>query len=187
MSGFEQKGQLKSRKNRFRNSRIGASKDPKESIKDLLADAALLLVTAQPELALVRARKALRLSQASGELTPGSLPALHLLGEISIQLGDHEAALSYFMDAAALDPDGRVSSETGDGSSKFFWLAQLSDEGGASSIRWFERGADILRREIAEAEKWKSSLEAQSIIEEKKIKLASALCGMAEVYMTDLS
>ena len=187
MPELEQSRPSNSRKKRLKNARFGAPRHSKESSKCLLTDAASLLISAQPELALLKAKKALRLSRASSESNCCSLPVLHLLGEISIQLGDHEAAQSYFMDAVSLDPDGRVSDETGDGSSKFFWLAQLSDEGGANSVRWFERGADILRREIAEANKWRTSLEAQSLLEVKKSKLANALCGMAEVYMTDLS
>lgn len=166
--------------------RFGASKRSQESPESLLAEATSLLITGQPELALLKAKKALRLSRPSGELNLRSLPALSLLGEISVQLGDHKGAQAYFIDAITLDPDGKVSDETGHGSSKFFWIAQLSDEGGASSISWFEKGASIIRREIAEASKFNSSLESERLCEMKE-KLANALCGMAEVYMTDLS
>jgi hypothetical protein len=80
--------------------------------------------------------------------------------------------------------------EAGGGSEKFLWLAQLCEEGGQESVIWFGKGVRILKSQI-------SSLEGQSggvtaaeralEIEEKKKKLAAALCGVVEVYMTDLS
>ena len=175
-----------SKRKKPKSARFGGSKRSQESSESLLTAATSLLITGQPELALLKAKRALRLSQVSGELKLCSLPALNLLGETSVQLGDYKGAQAYFIDAITLDPDGKVSDETGDGSSKFFWMAQLSDEGGASSISWFEKGANILRREIAEADKLGSSLECERVLGMKE-KLASALCGMAEIYMTDLS
>ena len=176
-----------SKRKKPKTARFGAPKRPQESFESLLAEATSLLITGQPELALLKAKRALRLSQPAGKINPRNLPALSLLGEISVQLGDHKGAQAYFIDAITLDPDGKVSDETGDGSSKFFWMAQLSDEGGARSISWFEQGADILRREIAEADKLSPSSESERLLEMKKSKLANALCGMAEIYMTDLS
>ena len=51
-------------------------------------------------------------------------------------------------------------------------------------MRWFERGAEVLRREIAVGE-GKAGRELE--VEEKKRRLAGALCGVVEVWMTDLS
>lgn len=83
-----------------------------------------------------------------------------------------------------LDPHGEISEDEGGGVEKFLWLAQLCEEGGEESVRWFQRGVEILRRETA-------GLEAAGIngdgAEEKKRKLVGALCGIVEVYMTDLS
>jgi tetratricopeptide (TPR) repeat protein len=61
-------------------------------------------------------------------------------------------------------------------------------EGGAESVRWFEKGVEVLRRELGELEtKLIKKAEVQEALDEKKQKIASALCGIAEVYMTDLS
>ena len=76
---------------------------------------------------------------------------------------------------------------------KFLWLAQLSEEGGEESVRWFERGVEVLRREIGDLEERLGGVkgvgreEIEEALEEKRRKIAGALCGIVEVYMTDLS
>ena len=69
------------------------------------------------------------------------------------------------------------------------YLAQLSEEGGAQSITYFERGCEVLRNEI---DVLSSTLQDDDedgtlLVKFKQAKLSEALCGMAEVYMTDLS
>lgn len=123
------------------------------------------------------ARQALALLDSS---SVAALPALNLLGEISIELGDVEKARGYFAQAAAVDEDGKLSEEEGGGAEKFLWLAELSEVGGRESVGWFERGVACLRRQI-------EGLNGKAVVEEKKKKLAVALCGVVEVYMTDLS
>ncbi|SLM35032.1 Tetratricopeptide-like helical domain [Lasallia pustulata] len=149
----------------------------------LLSQATSLLHTGQPSSALpiaVRALSLLHPTAAPAEATPAALPALTLLAEIHIELGDAEAARSYFLQAVDIDAEGLAP----DGAEKFLWVAQLCEEGGEESVRWFERGAGVLRREIAAGEgKAGRYLE----VEEKKRRLAGALCGVAEVWMTDLS
>jgi len=117
-----------------------------------------------------------------------ALPALNLLGEIHVELGDIETARNYFLQAAAIDGDGALGEDVGGGAEKFLWLAQLSEEGGQDSVDWFEKGAMSLRIYIqALLDRKKLDAEAQAILEEKRRKLAVALCGVVEVYMTDLS
>ena len=112
-----------------------------------------------------------------------SLPALNLLGEIAVELGDVEKARSCFERAVTVDAEGEVPEEQGGGADKFLWLAQLSEEGGEDSVRRFRKGAEVLRRQLREGD----GTEADEVLEEKRGKLATALCGIAEVYMTDLS
>lgn len=165
----------------------------------LLTEATAFLHTGDPEAALPLALRALVLSQANSNVisttqssstpipvpsTQQSLPALKLLAEINIELGDVEAARAYFLQAVDIDPEGEVFEDGGGGAEKFLWLAQLCEEGGEESVRWFERGAAVLRRDIALAEKAGGD---RSGLEEKKKKLAGVLCGIIEVYMTDLS
>lgn len=123
-------------------------------------------------------------SNAHQKAPPAFLQALSLLAEINLELGDADAARSYFLKSVTLDPQGEISEEEGGGVEKFLWLAQLCEEGGDESVRWFQRGVEVLRREIA-------GLEAAGMkgerAEEKKRKLVGALCGIVEVYMTDLS
>jgi tetratricopeptide (TPR) repeat protein len=152
----------------------------------LLSEANALLQTSQPDEALVKAQRALSLLKPSSASTIQALPVLNLLGEICIELGELDAARGYFIEAAELDPDGEIPEDVGGGSEKFLWLAQLCEEGGAESIQWFEKGAAALRKVIGALQE-STKKESQELAEEKKAKLANALCGCVEVYMTDLS
>lgn len=167
----------------------GTPKKPKMTPEQLLAEATVLLHTSQPEDALVAARRALAQLQPDTDSPPttAALPALNLLGEISVELGDAETARDYFLVAAALDEDGQVPEAQGGGAEKFLWLAQLCEEGGAESVAWFDKGAEVLRGEIAALEAQKAGPERDVVLDEKKRKLANALCGIVEVFMTDLS
>jgi tetratricopeptide (TPR) repeat protein len=157
---------------------------PKASPEALLVQAATLLQTSEPEEALVAARRALNILQpSSSPPSVAALPALNLLGEIQVELGDPESAREAFEAAIAIDPLG-----ASDGAEKFLWMAQLNEEGGAKSVAWFEKGIEVLKREIGELEgKLVKKTEVTDLLEEKKQKVANSLCGIAEVYMTDLS
>ncbi|KAF1837189.1 TPR domain-containing protein [Decorospora gaudefroyi] len=170
-----------------RAKKSGASKEakkPKASPEELLIQAATLLQTSQPEEALVAARRALNLLQpGTSKPSAAALPALNLLGEINVELGDPDSARDAFQAAIGIDPEGH-----NDGAEKFLWLAQLNEEGGAESVRWFEKGIEVLKREIAGLEgKLVKKAEVEELLEEKRQKIANSLCGIAEVYMTDLS
>jgi len=161
------------------------SAPPKENPTQLLAKAIELLQTSQPEEALPLAQKALSLLQSSSTQV-AQLPALSLVAEINLELGDTASARESFLQAAEIDPDGSVPETNGGGSEKFLWLAQLSEEGGIDSVRWFEKGVGTLKNEIRELEST-NGVEEVLVAEEKKAKLARALCGVVEIYMTDLS
>jgi tetratricopeptide (TPR) repeat protein len=165
------------------NAANGSAKKPKASPEELLAEAAIHLQESEPEEALVKARRALNLLQPTSKPSLGALPALNLLGEISVELGDPDSAKDAFEAAIAIDPEG-----ASDGAEKFLWMAQLNEEGGAESVRWFEKGVEVLKREIGELEgRLVKKAEVTDLLEEKKQKVANSLCGIAEVYMTDLS
>lgn len=175
-------------KNRAKNADPnGANKKTKATPESLLAQATALLQTSQAEEALILARRALSILQPGAEPTISALPAINLLGEINIEIGDVDAARQCFTTAAALDPQGEIPESAGGGSEKFLWLAQLNEEGGINSVQWFEKGAGVLRKEISRLEQKPKEQSVQSSLLEKRAKLASALCGIAEVYMTDLS
>ena len=172
------------------------SKTQLKSASTTLAEAEELLREGRAEDALPIALRALDTLQegASGQAASptaktAALPALNLIAEIHLELGDAPTARSYFLRAASLDPDGQVPPSLGGGAEKFLYLAQLSDQGGQDSVTWFERGAAILRRETAASFSEKADNgELKSLEdEEKQKKLAEALCGIIEVYMTDLS
>ncbi|CAO2650745.1 Nn.00g020370.m01.CDS01 [Neocucurbitaria sp. VM-36] len=166
-----------------KNGSSNSSKKPKASPEELLVQAAMLLQTSQPDEALVAARRALNLLQPTSKPTTAALPALNLLGQINVELGDPDAAREAFQAAILIDPEGAT-----DGAEKFLWMAQLNEEGGAESVRWFEKGVEVLKREISELEgKLVKKNETEDLLEEKKQKIANSLCGIAEVYMTDLS
>ena len=152
----------------------------------------------------LRALSTLR-EPSSRKTTPTTavLPALNLVAEIHLELGDPSTARFYFLDAVSLDPTGQKGAAAA--ADPFLQLAQLSDLGGEDSVSWFARGAAILRREISELDSSYSSSSSsspsapseegiQTPNQEKdekmhtlRTKLAGALCGMVEIYMTDLS
>lgn len=162
---------------------------PKETPEELYAAAITFVEQSQPSEALSKAQQLL--SRVQGGSATQVLPALNLLGEISVELGDVESARAYFEQAVALDPNGEMPESVGGSAEKFLWLAQLCDEGGKASVQWFERGITALQAEIANLER--SGVEGMDdeVVAmarlEKKRQLANALCGIAEIYMTDLS
>ena len=171
--------------------------------ENLLTEAASLLEQSQPELALPLAAEALRRLQQDREVErseedsidewlklaaqgKATLPTTFAVNaEIHLALGDVDSARQCFAAAAQLDPNGALVS-----ADPWLWLAQLCEEGGQKSIEYFEKGCEVLKNEI---EVLRESLtqdgddEGLTIIEERGSRLANALCGMAEVYMTDLS
>lgn len=161
------------------------SSTPPANPYTLLAEASSLLEQGSIEEAVKPAQRALGLLDPESE---EALPALNLLGEIHIELGDIDTARQYFLQAASIDEDGAVGEDVGGGAEKFLWLAQLSEEGGEDSVDWFEKGAISLRAQIqALLERKKLDAEMEAMLLEKRRKLAVALCGVVEVYMTDLS
>lgn len=145
---------------------------------------ALALLTAvDPDLA----------SKKSTSPQPLALPALNLLGEISIEIGLEDEARTYFTLAAAGDPEGTLPEESGGGADKFLWLAQLSPEGGFDSVSWFEKGVRVLKSQITALESGSTTIpgltpeQVAVVLEEKRRRTAAALCSVAEIYMTDLS
>lgn len=174
--------------NRVAGSPFKPSSTPHESPSTLLAQSTAALQAGDIIGAVKPAKHALSLLDSDSE---EALPALSLLGEIHVELGDIEAARRYFLQAAAIDEDGTIGEDAGGGAEKFLWLAQLSEEGGQDSVDWFEKGAISLRLQIQVIQQLldqkKVGKDGESLIEEKRRKLAGALCAVVEVYMTDLS
>jgi tetratricopeptide (TPR) repeat protein len=160
-----------------------------ESPEQLYAAALTFIEQQQPAEALQQALKLYEIVQ--NRSVTEALPALNLLGEISVELGEVDTARGYFEQAVKLDPMGTVGGALADGAEKFLWLAQLAEEGGKHSVAWFEKGAQALQNEIAALESGQATgLDEEALLllrVEKKRKLANALCGIVEVYMTDLS
>jgi hypothetical protein len=181
---------------------------PQRPIEDLLTEAAELLEQAQPDLALPLAEEALQRLEAersqsdeeqdidellslAAQGKPTLPSALALTAEISVNLGEVEPARRYFLRATQLDGDGALIS-----AEPWLWLAQLCEEGGRESIGYYEQACEVLRNEIEVLEEAVNEMqssqadggpESNNVLDEKKAKLADALCAMAEVYMTDLS
>ncbi|KAJ5221716.1 uncharacterized protein N7469_010603 [Penicillium citrinum] len=149
----------------------------------LVDQATILLQTGRADEALPTAQQALELAGDNGS---AQLPAVNLLGEINVELGDIDTARDCFARAVELDPNGSIPESEGGGSEKFLWLAQLNEQGGAESVQWFEKGVASLRHTLQTLD-GKTSKEGLAEIQEKKLKLSNALCAVAEIYMTDLS
>jgi len=171
-------------------------KQSNKSPEELYALSLTALEQSEPDQALTYAQSLLTLvdpnvANAVSSTVPKAiaLPALNLLGEISVELGDIEKAIEYFTLAVSADPEGAIPDDQGGGAEKFLWLAQLSEEGGADSVAWFEKGITVLRAQIAALQNASNiqNEEAEVLVEEKRLKIANALCAVTEIYMTDLS
>ncbi|KAL1988248.1 hypothetical protein VTN96DRAFT_223 [Rasamsonia emersonii] len=154
-----------------------------ENASELLEKATILLQTGQAEAALPLAQRVLELAPAD---SPNARSATNLIGEIYVELGEIDAARQNFLRAVELDPEGMIPESEGGGAEKFLWLAQLSEQGGVDSVRWYEKGVATLRRIIQSLEQ-SNNPEDAVLLEEKRKKLANALCAVVEIYMTDLS
>lgn len=165
---------------------VGASSISKRKMEDpleLLDQATILLQTGQVEAALPIAERVLGLKSVNSQIL---LSATTLIAEAHVELGELNAAREHFLRAVELDPDGTMPGSQGGGAEKFLWLAQLCEQGGADSVGWFERGVVSLRHTIQSLEQ-STRPEDATLLDEKRKKLANALCGMVEIYMTDLS
>ncbi|KAF9887810.1 hypothetical protein FE257_009616 [Aspergillus nanangensis] len=149
----------------------------------LLDQAIILLQTGQADGALGLAQEALDNAPANSST---QLSALNLVAEIYVELGEIDVAREHFIRAVEMDPTGAIPDSQGGGAEKFLWLAQLSENGGSDSVQWFEKGVSSLRNSIQQLENNPGPQEAIEL-EEKKRKMVNALCGVAEIYMTDLS
>ncbi|KAA8567105.1 hypothetical protein EYC84_010174 [Monilinia fructicola] len=153
---------------------------------DLLIQATKCLQEGDIEGAVPFAKKALELVDVQAV---EALPTLNLLGEIHVELGDIDSARQYFMQAAGIDENGDLSEDVGGGAEKFLWLAQLSEEGGEDSVGWYEKGAISLKAQIGalleKLEKNKLDDAGLASLEEKRRKLAVALCGVCEALVTE--
>lgn len=155
-------------------------------------DVAKLIVDAQTQLEVGNLEEALAIAQqaleATGEGGDFELSVLNLCGTILVEAGEIDEARAAFERAVALDEDGTIDEKIGGGPEKFLLLAQLSEEGGLDSVKWFERGAAALRKQIqALSEQGGRTAEQKAAIDEKQLKLGGVLCAVTEVYMTDLS
>ncbi len=177
--------QNKSKNSKKQKKMASSGKSPEE----LYAIALELVEQSQPEEAFKQARKLL--AAVEGRSDAQILPALNLCGEICVELGNVGDARMYFERAARLDADGVIPETAGGGAEKFLWLAQLSEEGGQESVQWYEKGVKALQHELDSlANGPMAGIDEESLLLlrlEKKRKLANALCGIVEVYMTDLS
>lgn len=187
----------KKAKAKNRNKARKANSLPSKPTKELLAEATAQLEQGDALGAVALAKQALEVALESDDAR--ACAAYNLLGEINVELGEIDTARACFFQAAKVDEDGALAEDLGGGPEKFNWLAQLSEEGGADSVAWFDKAAAVLRVQIqvltdaaAEAKRKGSAhgaleKELEAKTEDKKRKLAETLCAVAEVYMTDLS
>ncbi|KAK5946928.1 hypothetical protein PMZ80_001073 [Knufia obscura] len=172
-----------------------ASKSQK-STEDLLAEAATLLEHSQPEQALPLIQEALKRletdKQAYSDIDillhnaaqeKATFPTALVLGaDVCSALGDIDKARAQYELAVQIDPNGALVS-----AEPYLELAQLSEEGGRKSIDYFEKAVEVMKNEIEVLDEQLDIEGTQQIVDMRRAKVAEALCGMAEVYMTDLS
>ncbi len=160
----------------------------KPTVRQLYGEATTVLTQGDAAEACSLAQRALDAAEDTGPAHPLWVGLHTLLGEAHLELGDEAQARSHFETAVEADPDGSLPEDQGGGVEKFLYLAQLSEEGGMDSVRWFERGAAALRTSMASMEDvGVATAAAKQAAANTRRKLANVLCAVAEVYMTDLS
>ena len=110
--------------------------------------------------------------------SPLCVTALDGLGDACLQAGDTEQAISALTRSIELHPDG--------GHERYMNLGQLCE--GASALSWLERGVALVRaqREAASDAAGPTSTAGPSEPQlEATRALATALCSIAEVFLTD--
>ena len=121
--------------------------------------------------------EALEHCRAALELDPDNVAALDGMGEACVQLGDIETARQVLERSVALAPDGDPG--------RYMNLGQMSE--GEESLRWYTSGVQRLRAERSALEQASGSrAELQERWAASTHALATALCSVAEMYMTDL-
>jgi tetratricopeptide (TPR) repeat protein len=157
-------------------------KEP-ETPEQMYLKSSELFYEARVDEALPIAQKALLLFQKLYPDDPRApYPALLLLGQIHLARAEVDLSREHYLKATEVDPEGQKT-----GAAPFLWSAQLCEEGGEESIRWFEKACAILRRELEDLQAKIGHDEAEDEIIETARQLGETLCSMTEVYMTDLS
>lgn len=160
-------------------------KKDKPDAGSILDDAETLFEVGNLDEAISLADKALTTTGEGGDF---ELRALNLLGLLHVEDGEIDEAREFFERAAKIDKDGDMDEKVGGGPEKFLFLAELSEEGGQDTVKWFDRGAVALRKQIQALDAVASKTpEQQAAHDDKQKKLGGVLCAVAEVYMTDLS
>ncbi|KAI8330045.1 hypothetical protein BC941DRAFT_475808 [Chlamydoabsidia padenii] len=99
-------------------------------------------------------------------LAPNDIRVLEPLGQVEIELEKFAEARQHFLQAIQLQPDT--------GYSKYMYLGQLSVE--KEAIAAFQKGVDLMMAE-------RQSNDQEDLLLAQKI--ATALCSMTEIYLTD--
>ena len=107
--------------------------------------------------------------------SPQCLAAVDGLADAYMQVGDREQAMRALKRSIELQPDG--------GSDRFMNLGQLSE--GADALAWLERGVAMLRKQREACSPSSSDSEPSDAWLRATHELATALCSIAEVFLTD--
>lgn len=71
------------------------------------------------------------------------LRVFNFMGVFYVEFGDIEEVREYFQCVVNFDEDGIVDEKIGGGFEKFFFLVQLSEDGGQDSVQWFDCGVVV--------------------------------------------
>jgi len=111
---------------------------------------------------------AARIFRGALKIHPNNPEILDALGDALLQMGDVRQAQQILMISLKLAPN--------QGSSKFLNLGQLSE--GKQAIEYYTKGIELLNFD-------KKSATNSDAVEQINEKVISALCAIAEIYMTD--
>lgn len=146
-----------------------------------LDQAQQLLIQSEPEqcVALLQAAFNNNGNSDSAAASIIDVQGMHLLGNALLDLGEAQQAYPVFLQCANIDPTGTVG-----GFDKFLWLGQLT--GGTDGVEWYSKGVQGIEIELARIAS-SSNGSPDSVLQlALKRKIAEALCGIIEIYMTDL-
>jgi tetratricopeptide (TPR) repeat protein len=134
-------------------------------VDETLDKAKGLLHASQPQ-------ECINLLLPKAEQDPNNVLILQTLGEAYVEIGEPANAYALFEKSAELDGEGKQG-----GFEKFLWLGQLN--GDRIGLGWYEIGLNGLREQYSHASQ-------EEDIAFLKKKISQGLCGMIEIWMTDL-
>lgn len=148
--------------NKSKKKGSGKASQTKLSFEQLCEQAEQCLVMVEPQQAITLLQQALSMS-------PEGTPAMDLLAQAYLELGQPDDALVWLEKSTKLAPEDNFHK----------WMSSGAIMSGFSALECFQKGVVLMQRDLQQCEE----KDEQS---ELALEISSAYCAMSELYVTDL-